>query len=269
MRAKDLLEMGWGADSANASHNAQQADWDKTLSKYQDNPKMLARLKHLRSWKADYAEKAALAGEYVVRGVAHKFPSDANESVIRDREDYTSKLKALYDLERNKDVDPKAVQQRKLDLEQEAKHKGFKEAIDQDEYTNEADMVQNNLATIIRVAEELSSVLEANEDMAEWAQEKIAIVKSMIVTVTDYIISQHEQGNVQHTDEEYALDEKASASLCRSTKRLGRSDYSSCVSQGLRAHSSKGKGHTDGHGNYLKGKKAKSTKYGGDVPDYS
>jgi hypothetical protein len=44
--------------------------------------------------------------------------------------------------------------------------------------------------------------------------------------------------------------------------------YSSCVSQGLRAHSSKGKGHTDGHGNYLKGKKAKSVQYGGAVKDY-
>ena len=269
MRAKDLLEMGWGADSANASHQAQQAAWDRLLDKYQDNAKITARLKHLRSWKADYAEKAALAGEYVVRGVAHKFPSDVKESVLRDREDYTAKLKVLLDLERNKDVDAKAVQQRKLDLEREAKAKGIKEAIDQAEYTDEADMVQNNLATIIRVAEELSQVLDDNEDMAEWAQEKIAIVKSMIVTVTDYVISQHEQGNVQHTDEDVELDEKTSPKLCRSGKRLGRSDYSSCVSQGLRAHTSKGKGHTDGHGNYLKGKKAKSTRYGGDVPDYS
>lgn len=74
------------------------------------------------------------------------------------------------------------------------------------------------------------------------------------------------KGLTEITDIE--LDEKASAKLCRSTKRLGRSDQSSCVSQGLRAHQSKGKGHTDGHGNYLKGKKAKSTQYGGDVKDY-
>jgi hypothetical protein len=65
------------------------------------------------------------------------------------------------------------------------------------------------------------------------------------------------------------ITEKTDAKLCRSGRRLGRSDYSSCVSQGLRAHTSKGKGHTDGKGHYLKGKKAKSTKYGGDVPDYS
>lgn len=61
---------------------------------------------------------------------------------------------------------------------------------------------------------------------------------------------------------------KASRHDCESPKRLSRSAYSSCVSQGLRAHSSKGKGHTDGHGTYTKGHKAKSVQYGGDVKDY-
>lgn len=65
------------------------------------------------------------------------------------------------------------------------------------------------------------------------------------------------------------VDEKASPALCRSTKRLGYSDHCSCVSQGLRPHSSKGKGHTDGNGHYVKGKKAKGVKYGGGVKDYS
>ena len=68
------------------------------------------------------------------------------------------------------------------------------------------------------------------------------------------------------------LTEKTDPKLCRSGRRLGRSDYSSCVAQGLRAHTSKGpadKAHTDGKGHCLKGKKKKSVKYGGDVPDYS
>ena len=64
------------------------------------------------------------------------------------------------------------------------------------------------------------------------------------------------------------VSEKTDPKLCRSPKRLGRSDYSSCVSQGLRAHQSKGKGHTDGNGHYLKGHKAKSVHYGGPVKDY-
>lgn len=68
---------------------------------------------------------------------------------------------------------------------------------------------------------------------------------------------------------EFIIEKKASQSLCRSTKSLGVSDQSSCVSQGLRPHKSKGRGHTDGHGNYLKGKKVKGVKYGGPAPDYS
>jgi hypothetical protein len=64
------------------------------------------------------------------------------------------------------------------------------------------------------------------------------------------------------------ISEKTDPKICRSPKRLGRSDHSSCVSQGLRPHQSKGKGHTDGHGNYLKGHKAKSVHYGGAVKDY-
>lgn len=65
------------------------------------------------------------------------------------------------------------------------------------------------------------------------------------------------------------ITEKAKPSLCRSSKKLGASDQASCVSQGLRAHTSKGKGHTDGHGHYVKGHRAKGSKYGGPVIDYS
>jgi hypothetical protein len=67
--------------------------------------------------------------------------------------------------------------------------------------------------------------------------------------------------------EDQSVSEKTDPDLCRSSKRLGSSDHSSCVSQGLRAHQSKGKGHTDGQGNYIKGKKIRGSKYGGPLPD--
>jgi hypothetical protein len=67
--------------------------------------------------------------------------------------------------------------------------------------------------------------------------------------------------------EDQSVSEKTDADLCRSSKRLGSSDHSSCVSQGLRAHQSKGKGHTDGQGSYIKGKKIRGSKYGGPLPD--
>ena len=64
---------------------------------------------------------------------------------------------------------------------------------DHEEYNDEAGMVKSNLHTIIRSAEELEQLIHDNENMAEWAQEKLAIVKSMIVTVKDYIASEHER----------------------------------------------------------------------------
>lgn len=62
------------------------------------------------------------------------------------------------------------------------------------EDAEESQMIHNNLHTIIRAATELDEILGNNEEMEEWAKEKIAITKSMIVTVMDYVISQKEMG---------------------------------------------------------------------------
>jgi hypothetical protein len=62
------------------------------------------------------------------------------------------------------------------------------------EYNDEVGSVVTNLHTIRRMCDVLQKNLEADDNMAEWAQEKIAVTKSMIVTVTDYILSQKEQG---------------------------------------------------------------------------
>ena len=63
-----------------------------------------------------------------------------------------------------------------------------------EEYSDEAGMVKDNLHTIIRAMKELGNSLKNNEDIPEWAQEKIAAAKGMLVSVKDYMISQHEQG---------------------------------------------------------------------------
>ncbi len=57
------------------------------------------------------------------------FDNTMGESALKDKEDLQAKRKALQDLSMNKDVDQKAVQQRKLDLEKEAKVKGYAEAM--------------------------------------------------------------------------------------------------------------------------------------------
>jgi hypothetical protein len=85
------------------------------------------------------------------------------------------------------------------------------------EYNDEVDMVKNNLHTIVRVSVGLAKELQSNENMPEWVQEKIAVAKSMMVTVMDYMISQHERGNVYTQD----VEEAQSASI-RMQKALQR-----------------------------------------------
>ena len=68
------------------------------------------------------------------------------------------------------------------------------ESYDKEEYSDEAGMVHTNLHTIVRACVELAKEIKENEDLPEWCQEKIANAKGMMVTVMDYIISQHEDG---------------------------------------------------------------------------
>ena len=59
---------------------------------------------------------------------------------------------------------------------------------------------------------------------------------------------------------------KTSRKVCLSTAKLGSSDQSSCVAQGLRARRSGKKGPK---GKVLRGRKVKAQKYGGPLKDYS
>jgi hypothetical protein len=69
-----------------------------------------------------------------------------------------------------------------------------KESVDQQEYNDEAGMAKNNLHTIVRTATHLEKALGDQENLPEWVQEKISQIKGMMVTVMEYMISQHEMG---------------------------------------------------------------------------
>ena len=68
------------------------------------------------------------------------------------------------------------------------------EGVDPGEYNDESGMIKNDLHTIVRVATELNEHLGQNENLPTWVIEKIAQTKGMIVSVVDYMISQHELG---------------------------------------------------------------------------
>jgi len=61
------------------------------------------------------------------------------------------------------------------------------------EYDDEAGMADNNLSTLRRAVDGLDDLIDTGDNLPEWCQEKIAVAKSMLVNVWDYMESE-EQG---------------------------------------------------------------------------
>ena len=77
---------------------------------------------------------------------------------------------------------------------------GVAEGDEYNEYSDEVDMVKNNLLTIIRACKELADTLKTGENLPEWVEEKISMSKQNMVTVSEYLQSQHDQGHVYDED---------------------------------------------------------------------
>jgi hypothetical protein len=75
------------------------------------------------------------------------------------------------------------------------------------EYDDEAGMAESNLHTLKRAVDGLIDTIDENENLPEWAQEKIARAQGMLVSVWDYLISQEEQGIDPRIEETYHGDE--------------------------------------------------------------
>jgi hypothetical protein len=99
-----------------------------------------------------------------------------------------------------------AYRQGYKDNEDAGGHKDYRESVSEGfdgggEYNDEVGMIKNDLHTIVRCTESLEKILEENENVAEWVQEKIAVSKSMMVTILDYVKSEHELGHVYSMNE--------------------------------------------------------------------
>jgi hypothetical protein len=62
------------------------------------------------------------------------------------------------------------------------------------EYDDEAGMADNNLETLRRAVDGIDDVINAGDNLPEWCQEKIAVAKSMLIAVWDYMRSEDERG---------------------------------------------------------------------------
>jgi hypothetical protein len=79
------------------------------------------------------------------------------------------------------------------------------------EYDDEAGMVENNLETLDRTVQGLDDLINSGDNLPEWCQEKIAVAKSMLVSVWDYMYSEEASDEVDpEVDEMFeAMDQLA------------------------------------------------------------
>lgn len=79
------------------------------------------------------------------------------------------------------------------------------------EYDDEAGMADNNLETLARAVEGIDDLIQSGDNLPEWCQEKIAVAKSMLVAVWDYMYSEEASDEVDpEVDEMFeAMDQLA------------------------------------------------------------
>lgn len=91
-----------------------------------------------------------------------------------------------------------------------AMKKAGKKPVDEDynpEYDDEAGMADNNLETMRRAVEGIDDLIDSGDNLPEWCQEKIAVAKSMLVAVWDYMRSEQDRGATAELTEEFDLIE--------------------------------------------------------------
>jgi hypothetical protein len=64
------------------------------------------------------------------------------------------------------------------------------------EYDDEAGMADNNLETLERAVRGIDDLIDSGDNLPEWCQEKIAVAKSMLVSVWDYMESEEDSEEV-------------------------------------------------------------------------
>lgn len=82
------------------------------------------------------------------------------------------------------------------------------------EYDDEAGMADNNLATLERAVQGIDDIIGEGDNLPEWCQEKIAVAKSMLVAVWDYMKS-----------EEQSISEGAVKELMMDLKSLPENEF--------------------------------------------
>ena len=98
------------------------------------------------------------------------------------------------------------------------------EAVDAGEYDYEGDMAKTQLVTIADAAEELHDMLEDDENLPEWCQNKITKAMDYLDTVRDYMIAKDtdEEPGDENPNEAVNVDEGNMASAAKELETYAR-----------------------------------------------
>jgi hypothetical protein len=117
------------------------------------------------------------------QGVAESYPKHQDLSGVS-----TDKLKAYLAKQSQQQVSGESNQVKRVRAELQRREQGVAENYNA-EYDDEAGMADNNLSTLRRAVEGLDDLIDTGDNLPEWCQEKIAVAKSMLVAVWDYMES--------------------------------------------------------------------------------
>lgn len=90
------------------------------------------------------------------------------------------------------------------------------------EYDDEAGMADNNLETLKRTVEGIDNLIDAGDNLPEWCQEKIAVAKSMLVAVWDYMESEETAHDPEIEEMYEALEQLAEELSVRTNSDVER-----------------------------------------------
>jgi hypothetical protein len=99
---------------------------------------------------------------------------------------------------------------------------GMAEDYDKDEYDEEGEMAMSQARTIEDAAEELQSILDADENLPEWVQKKISLAKEYIDSARDYLTANRpdEEMDVEVVGEKaVSKAQRAAAGIAHAAKK--------------------------------------------------
>jgi len=111
------------------------------------------------------------------------------------------------------------------------------EDYDKDEYDEEGEMAQSQARTIEDAAQELQSILDADENLPEWVQKKISLAMDYIDTARDYLKANRpqEQGMEESALQAYLGKKKYGEAGMKALQQAGREGASKEKMASIRA----------------------------------